>query len=71
MGQPGHHRRMTSHRTSSVRRAALAALGAAVVAVLLFVLAIFTSPLGVAVGAAAWESVRSGMAVGVQAVEAE
>ena len=53
MGQPGHHRRMTSHRTSSVRRAALAALGAAVVAVLLFVLAIFTSPLGVAVGAAA------------------
>jgi diacylglycerol kinase family enzyme len=43
---------MKTHRTSSVRLAALAALGAAVVAVLLFVLAVFTSPAEVAVGAA-------------------
>jgi len=42
---------MTTHRTSSVRLAALVALGAALAAVLLFVLAIFTSPAGVAVGA--------------------
>jgi diacylglycerol kinase family enzyme len=44
---------MPTHRTPSVRLAALAALGAAVVAVLLLVLALFTSPLGVAVGGAA------------------
>jgi diacylglycerol kinase family enzyme len=44
---------MRTYRTSSVRLAALAALAAAVIAVLLFVLAVFTSPAGVAVGAAA------------------
>jgi diacylglycerol kinase family enzyme len=44
---------MASHRRSSVRLAALAALAAALVAVLLFVLALFTSPVGVAVGALA------------------
>jgi diacylglycerol kinase family enzyme len=44
---------MTSHRTSSVRLAALVALAIALVAVLLFVFAIFTSPVGVAVGAGA------------------
>jgi diacylglycerol kinase family enzyme len=42
---------MTTHRTPSARLAALAALAATVVAVLLLVLAVFTSPLGVGVGA--------------------
>lgn len=44
---------MRTYRTSSVRLAALAALAAAAIAVLLFVLAIFTSPAGVIVGALA------------------
>ncbi len=51
MADPGHHRGMPSRRTSSVRVAALAALAAAVLAVLLLILAVFTSPLGVAVAA--------------------
>jgi len=44
---------MRTYRTSSVRLAALAALAAAAVAALMFVLAIFTSPAGVIVGALA------------------
>ena len=44
---------MTANRTSSVRLAALVALGVGLVAVLLFVFAVFTSPAGVAVGAVA------------------
>ncbi|HKV69174.1 MAG TPA: hypothetical protein VJN72_13880, partial [Gaiellales bacterium] len=44
---------MRTYRTSSVRLAALAALAAAAIAVLVFVLAIFTSPAGVIVGALA------------------
>ncbi|HXD68909.1 MAG TPA: diacylglycerol kinase family protein [Gaiellales bacterium] len=44
---------MRTYRTSSVRLAALAALAAAAIAVLMFVLAIFTSPAGVIVGALA------------------
>ncbi len=42
---------MRSRRTSNVRIAALAALAAALLAVLLLVLAVFTSPLGVALAA--------------------
>ena len=44
---------MRTYRTSSVRLAALAALAAAAIAALMFVLAIFTSPAGVIVGALA------------------
>jgi len=44
---------MRTYRTSSVRLAALAGLAAAAVAALMFVLAIFTSPAGVIVGALA------------------